>query len=339
MKKFEVFQWGTKHGHSKGWLDLLINSKKISFKGLFEPDSNRKKLLLNSEDKIWNELNWINDIDKVLKNKNIDIVFIEESNENSLEALEICINNNKHVMLDKPAGDNLKKFELIVKKAKKKNLIIELGYMFRQHDGFNKISKWIKSGILGDIFMIRAHMSTNIPENNPLNENLSRNGLSKFKGGIFYDLAGHMIDQICWIQGKPNKVNSFFKNSSSKNSNFSDNTISILEYDKCMAIIDISALETLPIARRFEVYGTEGSAIMEPFEPAEKIRLCLNEKIDNFKKGINKINIKDRPRYKKSLDLFLERVHSKSIPLYSIDHELLVQETLIKCIGGTDEEI
>ena len=332
MKNFEVFQWGTKHGHSKGWLELLVNSEKINFNGLYEPDLQRKKQILNSEDKIWESVNWIDSVDEILKNKNIDIVFIEESNEKSLEALEICINNDKHVMLDKPAGNNYKKFELIAKKAKQKKLIIELGYMFRQHDGFKKISEWSKTGILGEIFLIRAHMSTNIPENNSQNENISRTGLSKFKGGIFYDLAGHMIDQICWIQGRPNKISSFFKNSASKNTKFSDNTISVFEYNKSMAIIDISALEISPLARRFEIYGTEGSAIMEPFEPAEKIRLCLSKKNQDFQKGVNIITIKNLPRYKKSLDLFLERIHSKSKPKYSLDHELLVQETLMKSL-------
>ena len=42
--------------------------------------------------------------------KNIKIVFIEESNALSLEALEYCVKNNKHVQLDKPAGYNYEKF-------------------------------------------------------------------------------------------------------------------------------------------------------------------------------------------------------------------------------------
>jgi predicted dehydrogenase len=235
-------------------------------------------------------------------------------------------------MLDKPAGNNYKKFESIVKKAKQKKLIIELGYMFRQHDGFKKISQLSKSGILGEIFMIRAHMSTNIPEKNAQNENISRTGLSKFKGGIFYDLAGHMIDQICWIQGRPKKIKSFFKNSATKNIEFSDNTISVFEYDKSMAIIDISALEISPLARRFEIYGTKGSVIMEPFEPAKNIHLSINKNFKNFNKGVNIIKIKDLPRYKKSLDLFLKRIRNKFISEYDLDHELLVQETLMRSL-------
>ena len=83
-------------------------------------------------------------------------------------------------------------------------------------------------------------------------------------GGVFFDLAGHMIDQICWIQGRPKKIKSFFMNSDSKNRDFHDNTVSIFEYDQSMTIVDIAAMEAKPMARRFEVYGTKGSAIMEP---------------------------------------------------------------------------
>ena len=184
----------------------------------------------------------------------------------SLEALEYCVKNNKHVLLDKPAGYNYEKFLKLVEIATSKNLIVEMGYMFRQHDGFSRIAKWSKSGKLGEIFMIRAHMSTNLPEKNPINNEISREGLSKFSGGVLYDLGGHMLDQICWILGRPIKVTSFFKNNNSKNKNFIDNAVVILEFKNAMSIIDIAAMETTPPARRFEVYGSKHSLLPKIWE-------------------------------------------------------------------------
>ena len=86
-----------------------------------------------------------------------------------------------------------------------------------------------------------------------------------------------MIDQIVWILGRPTKVTSFLRQDATDVPGFSDNTLCVLEYDSAMAFVDIAAVETPPMARRFEVYGTAGSAIMEPFEPPGPIRLCLNE--------------------------------------------------------------
>ena len=339
MKKIGIAQWGTKHGHAKGWLEILNKSNSIDFKGLYEPDKEREKTLLNSEDELWNDVNWIDDFEEVLDDENVQIIFIEESNNKSLDVLEKCIKNNKNVMLDKPAGNNFKKFSSLAREAKEKNLILELGYMFRQHEGFKKIAEWSKTGKLGKIFMVRAHMSTNLPETNMENNDISREGLSRYKGGVFFDLAGHMIDQICWIQGRPKKIKSYFMNSDSKNKKFSDNTLCVFEYDESMTIIDIAAMETKPMARRFEVYGTKGSAIMEPFEPAENIRLTLDYSFEKYSVGVNKVKIKDVPRYDIPFDLFIKRVINKSKPIRSLDHEILVQETLMRATGDINEKI
>ena len=91
MKKIGVAQWGTKHGHAKGWLDLLHKSKNLDFKGLFEPDTERKRYLISTKEKIWEEINWIHDFDTILSDKTVEIIFIEESNNKSLEVLEKCI--------------------------------------------------------------------------------------------------------------------------------------------------------------------------------------------------------------------------------------------------------
>ncbi|MCH2673983.1 MAG: Gfo/Idh/MocA family oxidoreductase [Dehalococcoidia bacterium] len=330
MKKIGIAQWGTKHGHAQGWLELLIKSKEIKFFGVYESDQQRIEQLKNSKEKIWSEVKWINDSNEILENNEIKAVFIEESNDKSLDILEKCINADKNIMLDKPAGNNYLKFKKIMNMAKKKDLIIELGYMFRQHDGFRKIANMSKSGILGKIYMIRAHMSTNLPEENKNNNSISMKGLSKFSGGIFYDLAGHMIDQICWLLGRPNSINSFFKNSFSINKKFSDNTISVFEYDQALAIIDIAAMESPPIARRFEVYGSKGSAIMEPFEPADKIRLALKKSNENYKKGINIIKIIDKKRYDEPFNIFIDRLKKNNLPEFDLFHELLVQESLMR---------
>ena len=100
MKKIGVVQWGTKHGHAKGWLELLFNSKDIEFKGVYEPDEERKKSLINSDVKLWNQISWIDNSDEFLTDKNIQIIFIEESNNKSLDVLEKCIQNTavKHVI-------------------------------------------------------------------------------------------------------------------------------------------------------------------------------------------------------------------------------------------------
>jgi predicted dehydrogenase len=88
------------------------------------------------------------------------------------------------------------------------------------------------------------------------------------------------------------------------------------------------------MARRFEVYGTKGSAIMEPFEPAETVRLTLEEDQGEYKSGVNIVQIEDRARYVDTFAELVRNIRSESEPLRTLDHELLVQETLMRVTGG-----
>jgi predicted dehydrogenase len=149
-----------------------------------------------------------------------------------------------------------------------------------------------------------------------------------------YDLGGHMLDQVVWILGRPNKVTRFFQNAASETREVMDNTLGVFEYTNAIATVDIAAMETKPMARRFEVYGTKGSAIMEPFEPAETVRLTLEEDQGEYKSGVNIVQIEDRARYVDTFAELVRNIRSESEPLRTLDHELLVQETLMRVTGG-----
>ena len=101
-----------------------------------------------------------------------------------------------------------------------------------------------------------------------------------------------------------------------------------------MASVDIAAMEPRPMARRFEVYGTAGSAIMEPFELADTIRLCLQDPGDDYPAGVSTIQINHQPRHDAPLAAFLKVIRGDAQPDRSFDHGLLVQETLLRATGG-----
>lgn len=90
------------------------------------------------------------------------------------------------------------------------------------------------------------------------------------------------------------------------------------------------------MARRFEVYGTLGSAILEPFEPAEQIRLCIKEASAGFAAGAHMVPVVRQSRqdlYDLELAAFLGVLRGERPPDRSLDHELLVQETLLRSTG------
>lgn len=325
-KIVRMAQYGTKHGHAGGVLEVMLGHPEICVAGVYEPDSKRRKILQSLGKPPWSLVNWYDNKQEMLSDPSITAIASEGSNAESLEHTEEIIESGKHAFYDKPAGRNYAQFKRIMGRAGEKGLQVQMGYMFRFHEGFTVISDWARSGFLGDIFGIRAHMSTHLSEE-------SQSLIAIHPGGIFYDLGGHMIDQIVWVLGRPIGVTPFFRKDASNIEGFSDNTLGVLEYERAMALVDIAAMEPRPMARRYEVYGTLGSAIMEPFEPAESIRLCLEQPQGNYPAGISIVTIKPQPRYVGGITSFLGDIRGEKSPDRSPDHELLVQETLLRATG------
>lgn len=329
MAKIRMAQYGTKHGHARGKMQAMHVNPDVEVAGVFEPDKERRAQLQASDS--WaNDIHWFADAAEMFADETIVAVASEGNNAESLDQTEEIVNAGKHVWYDKPAGENWEQWQRVINTAQEKSLLVQLGYMLRYHSSFKLVTEWARSGFLGNVFSVRAHMSTNISEE-------SRKRISQHVGGIFFDLGGHVLDQIVWMLGRPEKVTSFLRNDGGSTEPFKDNTLTVYEYEQGIAFITISALEPRPMARRFEVYGTEGSAIIvEPFEPGHTIRLCLQNAKEGYSQGeqIVKIDGESRQRlYELELDAFLATIADTQPPDRPVSHELLVQETLLRATG------
>ena len=324
-----IAQIGTKHGHARGKLLALLNHADVDFVGLWEPDEDQRQRLIAGDD-LYRSVTWLESEAALLEDPSIVAVASEGSNMESLDQTEALVNAGKHVWYDKPAGENWGQWQRVVAQADQSNLLIQMGYMFRYHDGFRQIAEWSRSGFLGNIYSIRAHMSTNIsvPQ---------RKSIGHHHGGIFFDLGGHMLDQLVWILGRPLSVTGYMHNHSGIVPACADNTVAVLECEGAIAQVDIAAMESRPMARRYEVYGDRGSAILlEPFEPGKRIRLCLDKARDGFKAGEQFVPTIARSRqalYNLELDAFLATITDNAEPIRPPAHDTLVQETLLRATG------
>src|SRR5262249_3090779 len=150
-----------------------------------------------------------------------------------------------HIWYDKPAGDDWEAFQEVVAAARRQNLLIQMGYMFRYQDGFQRLAEWSRGGLLGDVFGVRAHMSTSLTVE-------AREVIAAHPGGILSDLGGHMLDQTLWLLAdeRPSRVTSYLRNDATPRvPSFADNTLGVLEFGRALAMVDIAAMETRPLAR------------------------------------------------------------------------------------------
>jgi predicted dehydrogenase len=329
MAPVRMAQYGTGHGHAAGKLEALRASPDVELAGVFEPDAGRRDAL-RAAGGVWADVRWFASLAELLEDPGIVAVASEGRNDESLSQTAELVGAGKHVWYDKPAGDDWPRWQSVVARAGARGLVIQVGYMFRYHAGFRRIAEWVRAGLLGDIFAIRAHMSTWIPE-------ASRRVIARHAGGIFYDLAGHMLDQIVWLLGRPAEVTAVLRHDGGPVPGFHDNTLAVLGYPRALALVDIAAMEPPPMARRFEVYGERGSAILGPFEPAGPIRLCLSAPAEGYRAGEQLVAVPAQSRqalYELELAAFLGAVRGLRPPDRSRAHELLVQETLLRATGG-----
>ncbi len=328
MEHLRMAQYGTKHGHAGGKLLALRRNSRVALAGVFEPDVERRRELEDGSGP-FEGVHWFNDISEMLDDPSIVAVASEGRNDESLLQTEQIIRAGKHCWYDKPAGEHWEHWRQVVALAEQQHLLIQMGYMFRYHAGFGQIAKWVQAGLLGDVFAIRAHFSTSISE-------AARQVISRHSGGIFYDLAGHMLDQIVWLLGRPQEVSMFLRNDSGTVAGFADNTLGVFGFDHALAFIDIAAMESLPPARRFELFGSAGSVIMEPMEPAGALRLCLTAARDGYIAGEQHIPVALQSRqtlYELELAAFVATILGEQPPDRTSAHELLVQETLLRATG------
>lgn len=325
-------QYGTKHGHAGGKLLSMLKHPEVEVVGVYEPDPVRRAQVAEQEP--FRGVRWFSSAEEMLGDPSIVAVASEGLNSESLSQTEEIVAAGKHVWYDKPAGDNWEHWRRVVETVRRQQVYLQMGYMFRYHHGFRQIADWVKSGLLGDIFAIRAHMSTWLTP-------AQREVISEHHGGILFDLGGHMLDQVVWLLGRPQKVTSFLRNDSGVVPAFKDNTLGVFEFARALAFIDIAAMETRPMARRYEVYGSKGSAIIvDPFEPARYLRLCLEQAEGGYEQGVQILELPEQHRqemYDLELEAFVNVISGRAQPDRTLEHELLVQETLLRATGGIAE--
>jgi predicted dehydrogenase len=297
-------QLGTRHGHAAGKWQALLTNPDVDPVGIFEPETTFR------ERGEFPKARWCTSAAELLEDPSVSAVAIEGRNHQSLSMASQAVHAGKHLWLDKPPGDDWPAFVRLMEEADHRRLYVQVGYMYRYSTDFQRVAEQVRSGRLGDVFAIRAHMSTSI-------EAAERREQSRHLGGIFYDLAGHMLDQITWLLGRPSRISTTLRNDATPEvPAYVDNSVGVLEFPSAVAVIDIAAMETPPTARRFEVYGTDGTAIVEPFDPPATPRQEL---------------------YNRELAAFVGVLRGERAADRSPEHELLVQETLLRATGRLAE--
>lgn len=322
-------QLGTAHAHAAGKAAVMRASPDVELVGAWEPDAALRTAAQTLPE--YDGVRWLHEIDELLGDPTVTAVAIEGDVFDNLAWAERSVLAGKHVWLDKPPGANMTAFRNVMALAAERDLLVQLGYMFRYNPGARFVLDWASSGRLGEIHAVQGRISLTPKQSKRLD-------LARVPGGPAFEILCHVLDLVVTLLGRPEQVVSLLRDHVADLSGSVNNTAVMLEYPRAMAVLQSTAFEVDHGFRRLEVHGTRGSVALGPFEPPA-VRLCLDRARDGFELGVQEIPLTPEPRYVASLASIVGVIRGQRSRDRSMEHEITVQETILRAVGELESSI
>ncbi len=321
---------GMWHSHANGIVNqVAAHSKEFTLAGFWEPDpqvaADRRK---RWEPKVPN-FRVFDTPDRLLQEP-LDGVVVESRVHDNLKLARLVLESGRPVLLEKPAGDKFEEFRKLIELAQRKHLHVQMIYLFRYMSAVLEMHRRAKAGELGRIYEFRARLPKQLDEYDRFVDELR-----PYKGGMFFEMAGHVIDMMVGLLGKPKSVSGFLgHHHKAPPAEYQDNGVAVFGFEHAWGIIEVPALEVVPHQRRIEVYGTEGACIIPHLgsghlanKNIQPVEVCHKEK------AWERLDLPAATLQIADLREFAAVVAGKKAPDYSTAHDLAVQEALLRASG------
>jgi UDP-N-acetylglucosamine 3-dehydrogenase len=209
-------RWGQNH------LRIFSELNNCELIGIADVDIEKAELAKQYNTNFFNEY-------KELINK-IDAVSVVVPTDMHYDIVKYCLNEGKHVLVEKPITLNSDKAKELVELANRKNLILSVGYLFR----FNPVVIELKKRLKEKSGKIQYITGRYIHSSKP----------PRADSGVIFNLGIHMIDILNFIlDKKPFKV--YCKRTNFLNEKNEDSATIVLNYNSFFASLDVSCCHPL----------------------------------------------------------------------------------------------
>lgn len=307
---------GLAHSHAADKLRLVSTSPDYELIAVWEDDPKVRAAYTSSI------LKW-RDKAAILADPAVEVIFIESDVPRHESLALAAVEAGKHVHIEKPPADNHRGFVRIVDVARRKQLHLQTGYMWRFNPAVAKAIEAARNGWLGEVYLIHARMNTLIGAERRPEWNL-------FTGGQMFEQGAHLTDIVVRTLGRPSKITPFLRHDGPFADSLKDNTAAVFEYPRAMAIITSSILQPNANAHRaLEIMGSTGTAVVRPIEPPS-LEIDLSTPAGPYPKGRTKVTLPPYERYVGDVAEMARAVRGEQGLGVSLDTELAVHETLIE---------
>ena len=293
------------------------------FVGICRPDTDEP-----NQGEVFRGVRWLSMQELLDESSGIELVDVESGVRHNLQYAQKCVSAGKFVHLDKAPGEDLEGLRRLLAEANRRKLVVQMGYQWRYHPAMQAAIEAARKGWLGQVYAFRASIDKPIKPN-------ERRQLAQFRGGMMFELGCHMIDRAVDLLGNPKKVTGFLRHDSPLDDNLADNTMAILEYDRCMAEIYIAAFQPHGDHYRcMEILGSNGKATVQPFSPL-RLTVDLKEAAGPYKAGEQTLQPADPPGPAFAPDFaeMAKIIRDGAQPTYSPEHDLITQQALLEACG------
>ena len=335
-QRIKIGQIGTGHEHASAKMATFRKlSDHYEVVGIAESDPELRKR--REKDTAYRDLTWMTE-EQLLGTKGLQAVAVEvnSGDDRLIPITANCIDSGMHVHLDKPGGQSFSAFKKVLDEAGRRNLTVQLGYMYRNNPAVQFCIRAVRQRWLGQVFEVHCVMSR-------MHSPSYRKYLSQFRGGTMFIFACHLIDLVVTLLGRPDRIVPFQRQTRSDvDVEMCDNGLIVFEYPRTTVTIRTASLEVEGYERRqLVVCGDQGTIDIQPLETfycrppqPQKLRLALSQARDSFEKGCQEVSFPQMPgRYDYQLIELAQIIRGERKNPYALEHELLVQKCLLEACG------
>jgi len=315
---------GTQHSHTTGKLQAMRDSPDYEVAGICENDPAARERA--QKEPHFQGLRWISE-EQLLVDPSTHLIVVECSVWEALPWGKKVIAAGKHLHLEKPPGNEWEPFKALVDEARRKNLLLQTGYVWRWNEGIMAAIEAARKGWLGEVYLVRGTMNSDRGPDERAKE-------AKYRGGGLFELSGHVIDRTIELLGRPKKVQSWLHHDTNYPDKLADNNLTVFEYDKALAVIAQAArMSGSGDHRSFEVIGADGSVMVYPESSPPKMRVQMRKAQGPYKAGWQDITLPPQPRFVGDFKELARAIKSGQPLKLSYEYELLLHETLLRASG------
>jgi UDP-N-acetylglucosamine 3-dehydrogenase len=220
------------------------------------------------------------------------------------------LNNGKHVLVEKPICDTIKKAGELVEKAEKNNLVLAVGHIERHNPATKFVKDSIVEGKFGDLITLTSRRVSNFP--------------GRIKDvGVMMDLGIHDIDIMYFLAGD---VKSVYAKAGkfNKNIDYEDHANIILNFEnEVCGIIEVNWLTPMKIRKMF-LTCSENFVEIDYIEQSVKISSSSFKKINEMdlyhvpiQYNVNQVALEKKEPLKNEINDFINSIQTDKKPLAS----------------------